>query len=133
MTPVEIASSIVGIIIGAVTPLILGYWRWVDKRESRKEAWDAKQQEAKWKQEDIEHKRRMELAAMNAARAAVTAVDAVQSSKLERSNQMAEIKELIADNTNISTAAFKEANGVNAKIASLGIEIAKQTAKANET
>jgi hypothetical protein len=42
---------------------------------------------------------------------------------------MGEIKDLIATNTEVSEAAFREANGVNAKIASLGVEIAKNSSK----
>ena len=105
-------------VVGAITPLILLILRWVDKH-----------QEKKWKRDDVNHKQRMELATTNAARAAVTAVDAVESSKLERSRQMGEIRSLIATNTEVSEAAFREANGVNAKIASLGVEIAKNSAK----
>jgi hypothetical protein len=105
-------------IVGAITPLILLILRWVDKHH-----------EKKWKRDDVQHKQRMELCTMNAARAAVTAVDAVESSKVERSRQMGEIKELIATNTEVSEAAFREANGVNAKIASLGVEIAKNSSK----
>ena len=133
MTPLEIISSAVGVIIGGVTPLILAYWRWVDKREVRKFREAEAKQAAEWKQQDIEHKRRMELAACSAAHSASESVKEVRESKAERSAQVGEIKTMILDNTKISEVAFKEANGVNAKIASLGIEIAKQTAKANET
>jgi hypothetical protein len=105
-------------IVGAITPLILLILRWVDKHH-----------EKKWKRDDVQHKQRMELCTNNAARAAVTAVDAVESSKVERSRQMGEIKDLIATNTEVSEAAFREANGVNAKIASLGVEIAKNSSK----
>lgn len=133
MTPLEIISSAVGVIIGGVTPLILAYWRWVDKRETRHFREAEALQAAQWKQADIEHKRRMELAACSAAQSASQSVAEVRASKVERSAQVGEIKTLIEANTKISEVAFKEANGVNAKIASLGIEIAKQTAKANET
>lgn len=105
-------------IVGAITPLILLILRWVDKHH-----------EAKWKRDDVNHKHRMELVTADARRAAVTAVDAVHNSKLERSRQMGEIKDLIATNTEVSEAAFREANGVNAKIASLGVEIAKNSTK----
>lgn len=104
--------------VGAITPLILLVLRWIDRHR-----------EKKWKREDVEHKQRMELATMGAARAAATAVNAVESSKVERSRQMGEIRSLIATNTEVSEAAFREANGVNAKIASLGVEIAKNSAK----
>ena len=105
-------------IVGAITPLLLLILRWVDKHH-----------EAKWKRDDVNHKHRMELVTAEARRAAVTAVDAVADSKLERSRQMGEIRSMIATNTEVSEAAFREANGVNAKIASLGIEIAKNSSK----
>ena len=105
-------------IVGAITPLILLILRWVDKHH-----------EKKWKRDDVNHKHRMELVTAEARRAAVTAVDAVADSKRERHRQIGEIKELIATNTEVSEAAFREANGVNAKIASLGVEIAKNSSK----
>ena len=110
MTPVEITVSIVT----AVTPILVLVLRWLDKRQA-----------AIWRRDDIQHKRRMELAAVTAASAATVSLKEVRASKQERAAQVGEIKTMIAENTQVSVSAFNAANHVNEKIASLGVEIAK--------
>ena len=117
MTPVETFAGIIAVL----TPVMLIIFRWMDQRQA-----------AIFRQLDVEHRHRMELSAVTAAAAANASVLEVQSSKQERSKQVGELKEMIKENTDISKTAFKEANGVNLKLESLGIEIAKNTAAARE-
>lgn len=98
----------------AITPLMVLVLNWLNKR-----------QEAQWKQEDKAHKQALERAASEAALEAAKAARAVAESKRERHEQMQTLESKLDANTKISQQAFTEANGVNQKIASIGIEVAR--------
>lgn len=104
----------------AVTPLVVLVVRWLDKRDER----NRQDKKDEWERQDLIHKQKLDAALAEAKLEAARAARLVEESKKERKEQMEVITKKIDENTQISVTAFDAANGVNAKIASIGLDLA---------